>query len=157
MATLAPARPASDKQVALIEKLLGERAYAGPVGDYAGSIRVASELIYALFNSPRRPKDGAERPAPGFYVLGEDIIKVQANKAGTNVYAKRLVPSGTNKRGRFEYEPGLIDRLAGATPADADALAAYGRETGTCAICGALLSDPASVERGIGPVCAGRI
>jgi hypothetical protein len=155
MRTAYAPRPASDKQVALIEKLLGERAYAGPVGDYAGSNKVASDLIYALFNSPR--KAAAERPAPGYYVQGEDIVKVQENKAGTNVYAKVLIPSGTGKRGRWEFVPGLIDRLSGAVPADVETIAAYGRETGICAICGALLSDPASVERGIGPVCAGRV
>lgn len=30
----------------------------------------------------------------------------------------------------------------------------YGRQTGTCSCCGRELSDPASVEAGIGPICA---
>jgi hypothetical protein len=30
---------------------------------------------------------------------------------------------------------------------------AYGRETGSCSCCGRELSDPISVERGVGPVC----
>jgi hypothetical protein len=34
------------------------------------------------------------------------------------------------------------------------AAVAYGRETGSCACCGRELSDPVSVERGIGPICA---
>lgn len=33
---------------------------------------------------------------------------------------------------------------------------AYGRTTGSCACCGRLLTDPESVERGIGPICAER-
>ena len=37
------------------------------------------------------------------------------------------------------------------------ALAAYGRKTGVCAVCGRRLSNPASVARGIGPVCATRL
>jgi hypothetical protein len=33
---------------------------------------------------------------------------------------------------------------------------AYGRLTGSCSACGAELTDPVSVERGIGPICAER-
>ncbi len=35
--------------------------------------------------------------------------------------------------------------------------ARLGDETGVCAICGKELTDPESVERGIGPVCAGKL
>lgn len=38
-----------------------------------------------------------------------------------------------------------------------DALVAYGRETGVCGVCGRRLTDPASVEAGIGPVCASKV
>jgi hypothetical protein len=40
----------------------------------------------------------------------------------------------------------------------ADPLAAsiaYGRRTGQCSICGRLLENAESIERGIGPICAG--
>lgn len=33
---------------------------------------------------------------------------------------------------------------------------AYGKQFGSCACCGRELSDPVSVERGIGPICAGK-
>lgn len=36
----------------------------------------------------------------------------------------------------------------------AAAAIAHGRETGRCACCGLKLTDPESVERGIGPICA---
>ncbi len=39
----------------------------------------------------------------------------------------------------------------------AAALAEFGRCTGTCGVCGRDLTDPASVERGIGPECASRL
>jgi len=35
-----------------------------------------------------------------------------------------------------------------------EAAIAYGRQTGVCACCGRELTDPVSVERGIGPICA---
>jgi hypothetical protein len=37
--------------------------------------------------------------------------------------------------------------------ADTDALARYGRELGTCGMCGLPLTDPTSRALGIGPVC----
>lgn len=40
---------------------------------------------------------------------------------------------------------------------DADALARYGKELGVCGVCGRNLTDEESRERGIGPVCAGRL
>jgi hypothetical protein len=33
---------------------------------------------------------------------------------------------------------------------------AYGRRTGCCSVCGRELTDPTSVEAGIGPICAGK-
>lgn len=38
-----------------------------------------------------------------------------------------------------------------------DALVAYGRKTGVCGVCGRKLTDPESVEAGIGPVCASKV
>ena len=37
------------------------------------------------------------------------------------------------------------------------ALAAHGHATGSCGCCGRELTDPASIERGIGPICADKI
>ncbi len=37
-----------------------------------------------------------------------------------------------------------------------EAAVRYGRLTGACACCGRTLTDPKSVERGIGPICAGK-
>jgi hypothetical protein len=34
---------------------------------------------------------------------------------------------------------------------------AYGKKFGRCAVCMRELSDPESIERGIGPVCAERM
>lgn len=37
-----------------------------------------------------------------------------------------------------------------------EAARAFGKETGTCCCCGRTLSDPVSVEAGIGPICANK-
>lgn len=46
--------------------------------------------------------------------------------------------------------------IEAATDPKAAAIA-YGKKFGRCAICSRELSDPASVELGIGPICAGRM
>lgn len=46
--------------------------------------------------------------------------------------------------------------VAGLAVDPESSAAAYGRQTGHCACCGQKLTDPASVERGIGPICAER-
>lgn len=150
-------KPASDRQKSWIADLLAQRDLEIPahLAGYEGDSQVASLLIDKLLAAPKR--NAPKRPEPGLYVLDGDVIKVQLNGAGTRVYAKRLVPSGTSGRGSWEYEQGLIDRLQGATPANEETMAAWGRRTGTCGVCGALLTNPESIERGIGPICAGRL
>lgn len=52
------------------------------------------------------------------------------------------------------------DIKARVLEAMADPLAsavAYGKKFGRCAVCARELSDPESIERGIGPICAGRM
>lgn len=38
----------------------------------------------------------------------------------------------------------------------AEAARLYGKETGSCSCCGRELTDPVSIEAGIGPICAGK-
>jgi hypothetical protein len=50
--------------------------------------------------------------------------------------------------------------IAAMQAAEADPIAAavkYGRESGCCAVCGRDLTDPESIARGIGPICAERM
>jgi len=52
--------------------------------------------------------------------------------------------------------PDVAETLAHVVRDPLDAAVQYGRETGNCACCGRLLTDPRSVELGIGPVCKDR-
>jgi hypothetical protein len=120
------------------------------------------------FRADRKPWDTTEmavvRPAPkaaanaplGFHAFDGSVYKVVESKTG-NLYAKVLVPSGTDKRGSWEYAAGAVRNLSADTKMSADDAAAFGHEHGICAICGALLTNPESIARGIGPICAGRI
>lgn len=78
------------------------------------------------------------------------IFKTQTSKDG-NLYALQLDES----TGRWEYAKGAIHKLQPQTKVTIEQASAYGRKTGRCMICGRLLTNPESVERGIGPICAG--
>lgn len=115
----------------------------------------------------------------GFYVLNGETFKVQQNQTGTKLYAKRLVElfpenlkrslnpkkaiyewcreNGVAKPARWEYEHGLIWRIGEAEKLNEADATMYGQLYGICRICGALLTNEDSIERGIGPICAGKL
>tara|TARA_R110002110_G_scaffold279890_3_gene494735 strand:+ start:1273 stop:1770 length:498 start_codon:yes stop_codon:yes gene_type:complete len=99
-------------------------------------------------------------PAPkvGFYCTADGMFyRVQSNKAKTNVYAKELQTSGSGKPfwkyvGRLPFASLNNDvRLTAVQAAE------FGHTHGACLICMKELTDPESVARGIGPVCATRL
>lgn len=93
-------------------------------------------------------------PEVGFYVFDGRIFRVQLSKAN-RPYAKVLLQEASDDRGVWAYDGrknfrNLTERLT------LDEAAAYGLAHGYCLICGRELTDPNSVERGIGPICAGK-
>ena len=48
-------------------------------------------------------------------------------------------------------------KLSTETVMDLQAAEDYGRQWGVCCVCGAVLTNPESIERGIGPICGGRL
>ena len=67
---------------------------------------------------------------------------------------------GTDRQPDGRFEPGFKcspEQRQAVMDVAADPLSAavaHGRQTGACACCGRPLSDPESVARGIGPICA---
>ena len=53
-----------------------------------------------------------------------------------------------------KYNGKIQSQLRAIAADPKEAMARYGRETGTCGVCSRPLEDPESVARGIGPVCA---
>lgn len=70
-------------------------------------------------------------------------------------FVNLIHPGGDRIRSIKGGERGKVLALISANPASYSA--EYGKHTGTCGVCARLLSDPASVARGIGPVCASRL
>lgn len=90
-----------------------------------------------------RPADGA-------------VLKVQPGRYTGNLYAKVLRYDATDpgRSASWEYVPGAIRTITAddrMTLAEAEE---FGKAIGICCVCAALLTDPKSIARGIGPVCA---
>lgn len=114
----------------------------------------------------------------GMYMLDREVFKVQHAIHGSgNQYAKRLELSepdcadcvnGDTENcvevfghpcawgASFVYAPGVIRKLRPEHRMSLEEAKAFGAVYGTCAACGRTLTNEASIEAGIGPVCAKR-
>ena len=112
----------------------------------------------------RRPATaGYDAARVGVYRLGDDVYVVKPNRAGTSVYAKKLVELGGSARRLTEagevvayelvYAPGVVHDLRPEHRLVADDVAALNVRYGRCLMCGQRLKDATSVRRMIGPVC----
>lgn len=120
-------------------------------------------------NAPAAPAPAPVQPQrlevedAGVYVLPDGtVVKVQANRDKTKVYAKRWTPSrqdrlmetGEHEHGEYVYEPGLIREVeATGRKMTLEEAKAHSIRYGRCVRCGRTLTDGKSVEQGMGPVC----
>lgn len=92
----------------------------------------------------------------GRYALGPDdalrLYKVVMTRYGT-IFAVRLADLSDTWGTRMSQEQQAAV-LAEIAQDMRGAAARFGSKTGVCGMCGIRLSDPKSVEAGIGPVCA---
>lgn len=170
------AKPASDKQIGFIRKLDGEKDTSHFAEDTLADLqrvradlpilsRDASGLIDALMAAPRKqaprpsaaPAGGAVTQDGMYRTPDGEIYKVQVAVHGSgNLYAKLLVVDEAAKSGTFEYAAGAIRKLRPEWRMTLEQAVEFGRLYGFCVKCGATLTDEGSIERGIGPICAGK-
>tara|TARA_R110002096_G_scaffold112327_1_gene244847 strand:- start:2225 stop:2917 length:693 start_codon:yes stop_codon:yes gene_type:complete len=94
----------------------------------------------------------------------EDLVISRAPDAGANAGALYVKVDGEYmgkvKEGKFfgiRFTPeDTLSKLQKIAESPLSAAVAYGRRTGACACCGRELTVHASIERGIGPICAER-
>jgi hypothetical protein len=106
----------------------------------------------------------------GIYFKDGVVYKVvKAVHGSGHSYAKRLVPPRErtdgavdpvmglqgHSRGRFEFAKGAIRELTPDDKMTLEQAREYGALYGICSNCGAMLTDEDSIERGMGPICAG--
>ena len=147
----------TEKQVQFIARLVEEREIP-PTGsarlllemwEFDKTRETATVLIDALMALPRVEK----APAPsGLHVLDGEVYRVVVSRDSGRPYALRLVEAP----GAFEYAPGAVRRLSEDTMMTLDEARDYGVRYGVCAACGRTLTNPESIEYGIGPVCRTR-
>lgn len=116
--------------------------------------------------------EGAHIRLARFNIDGHEV-RLKRNKTGTSYYALVNGDHVGSVLNTGEFRPGNA-ALWGRRPGDLNAaqvaegmrafgddpigtMVRYGIETGICGVCGRRLEDPASVEAGIGPVCAKRL
>jgi hypothetical protein len=94
---------------------------------------------------------------PGLYTLDGEVYLVVESKSSGKPYAKKQKINPTGKKCGWEYEAGLIFKIAkaGLSPVTLEQAMEYGQVTGTCMRCGATLTVAASIAAGIGPICKG--
>lgn len=166
--------PATDRQMAFIADLHNaidpdnapEALLAIEQGDGPMSKADASRLIDHLIKERDRARQAVkaeraqaeQKAAPtgiseGFYKAGDgNIYQVVQARHGSHFLAKRL----DRETGKFEYA-GAAKRFVKADHRmTLEEAQEYGKQTGTCMVCGRTLQRKESVEAGIGPVCARR-
>jgi len=113
----------------------------------------AHDLINQLLTLPDvAPATVKNLVGPGMYVLDGQIFRVK-NSRGGRPYASLL----NVKNMTYTYVCGAITQLKPEHRMNAEQAARFGRETGCCCVCARTLLRKDSIDRGIGPVCAGKV
>lgn len=125
----------------------------------ADEITVDLSAIRAMFD--RAIESGLKRPT----YRAEGLIISRAPDHGRNA-GSLYVKAGGEYQGKIDpenvYRPAYAAAKETKTALEtiaanpAEAAVRYGRETGSCSCCGRTLTDPNSIEAGIGPICAGK-
>lgn len=176
------AKPATDRQINLLVRLVTERR-ADPDAPSAARVwaerqntKTVSQQIERMLAEPKltdrqapaaapvvnEPAVNETTPlnhelAPGMYRRADRLYRVYPARNGGHLLAKQLVSNGPDGGWSFEYAgsaPRFVSPVDRMTLEEAKA---WGAQYGSCCVCGALLTDPESVARGIGPICGGRV
>lgn len=158
----------TEKQINFLRSLArktfpeGADAYVDKLVRDASREQVSEEIdrLKTLVEQAQQGKEERTEEAPeGIHALEQEdgsiwVYKVQVAHHGSGKkYAKEL-DTGS---GRWEYagrKP--LHRMSEDTLMTREQAERFGALYGMCGVCGATLTDEDSIERGIGPVCAGR-
>lgn len=166
-------KPATEKQLNYAHGLLRQREAFGVVHDIemSNSLEAAHEyvstmdfdqvkgFISTMVDQPKRSeKANALKPlvGEGLYQRDGQIYKVQVAVHGSgHLYCKRLEDVEGSRR--FVYAPGMLTALRPEDVMTLKEAAEFGKLYGFCVRCGRTLTDEASIEAGIGPICASKM
>jgi hypothetical protein len=139
-----------------------DRAVTGaPRATPAPAAKVSVEPMVASLNAAKQ--EGIKRP----YLLTEQFKFARAPDTGSNPGAIYVTANtggdlylGKIIGGEFhtsrDCAPEMRDAIVAVCVDPLTAAVAYGKKFGRCSCCGKELSNPESIEAGIGPVCRGK-
>lgn len=159
MARTATARPASEKQMHWVDRMLIEKGIkkadmAARTGfDYADlTTRTAGTWLDILF-SASKPASADDPTEAGLYLKADgNVVKMVWNREGSRMYGKQL-EHGTG----FVFVAGCATGVKASMLMDAEAARAYGIRTSHCVNCGEELTAGVSMGIGIGPTCGPKV
>jgi len=114
----------------------------------------ASTVIEELLDARSRMTRPETTVPEGLHHTDGQIYRVKRSAASGNLYTTALNP----KTGKWDYtgrKP--LAHLDEGTTLTVEAARAWGVNYGICCVCGRTLTDPTSVNRGIGPICETRL
>jgi hypothetical protein len=150
----------TEKQVALAHKIVDAQAAREAARETEPKPEVDLSRVKELFDTAI--KSGIKSPKLRLEGLVLSPAKAHSKNAGA-IYVKagssfESEYYGKVLNGQFQKmrtAPESVTEALQALASDPTATAvAYGRETGVCSCCGRTLTDPESIARGIGPICA---
>lgn len=154
----------TEREQAVVQFLHANRERSKFYADLLDKFGRFGYLTVRQVEAVERSMNATPAPAPenpiteeGMYRMGDAVYRVKRSRESHNLYAMRFVPEAAAKSERFVYERGAIFRLSAENRMTIEEAEALGASVGICCVCGATLSDPNSVRRGIGPVCAKRV
>lgn len=153
-------KPLTKKGASALIDWLGQQPWAGSTSKVEEANVVAAKAAVAADRSAATPVTADEVPAGRYAVATEDgavntlaFYKVDRPTEGRwagFVFVKLIVSDGEQRMSKAAGNA-ILAKIA-AVGAEA-ASAAYGHEIGECGVCGRTLTNDASRERGIGPIC----
>lgn len=150
--SLATANKLSDKQVAWIHYLATQNVEEQNKPKETGEFLSLVEKMYKAVKTKSRK-----------FTLHLPLVTISTVTKGVNVgclyisengdYVGKITSDGVVKANLSEDAYNL---LLDANDNLLELAKVYGHETGCCSVCGRTLSDPLSIQMGIGPICAER-
>jgi Family of unknown function (DUF6011) len=157
---LTPAQQATVERMAAADKARDEARSA----DRAAVVKAAPSVSIAAIETAFSAAKDAGIKAPKLRLAGFKFSPAKAHSANAGAiyvvdaaqdeYLGKIV--GGKFVRSFKCEAVTEAKVLEVCADPEQAAVAYGKQFGQCACCGRELSDPESVARGIGPICAGR-
>ena len=120
-----------------------------PAAEKAESIDISGlKGYYAVPDGDTRLKICVRKPGKNSNWHGHSFVD-DGGQYGNRQNYGRQAPEGT-------YQGKIVDQLKAILADPYAAQVAYGKLTGSCGTCGRILEDEASIEAGIGPICAAK-